>query len=319
MPVLSYNQPMQKVLIIGAGEIGQAIAKILAKANRCIVDFWDSEPKKVLNQKDLSVLVPSADVIFLAIPSKAVRAVLSDISGNVGRSVPVVVLAKGLEINTGKTMDQVLKEYLGRKRGMLLYGPMIAEEISAGKGTAAVLAAYSARMAKKVIALFVCHDLRLTFSTDMRGVALTGVLKNIYSVGLGIVHGLDLGCNFRGWYVAQACLEMGEIVPRLGGKRETVYGQSGVGDLVATGFSSDSRNHQVGYNLAKEGKNEMESEGTKALAMVCKHLGNSSHYPLLNVLRLVIIEKRSVPEYFPTAICACGATDAKQMVCETPR
>lgn len=310
---------MQKVLIIGAGEIGQAIASLLKKAGKADVDFWDSEPNKVANQKDLKKLVKFAEVIFLAIPSKAVRAVLSDIGGEVGRNVPVIVLAKGLETNTGKTMDLVLKEYLGRKRGMLLYGPMIAEEISAGKGTAAVLAGYSAGMAKKVISLFECHDLRLTFSKDLRGVALTGVLKNIYSVGLGIVHGLELSCNFRGWYVAQACLEMGEIVPRLGGKRETVYGQSGVGDLVATGFSSDSRNHQVGYNLAKEQKTEMESEGTKALAMVCNQLGNSSRYPLLNVLRLVVIERRPVAEYFPLAICACGTTDAKQMVCESPR
>ena len=310
---------MQKILIIGAGEIGQAIAKILAKANRCTVDFWDSEPKKVPKQNDLHVLVLGADVIFLAIPSKAVRAVLSDISGDVGRTVPVIVLAKGLEANTGKTMDQVLKEYLGRKRGMLLYGPMIAEEISAGKGTAGVLAGYSAGMAKKVISLFQCHDLRLTFSTDIRGVALTGVLKNIYSVGLGIVHGLELGCNFRGWYVAQACLEMGEIVPKLGGKKETVYGQSGVGDLVATGFSSDSRNHQVGLSLTKEQSSEISSEGTKAIPQICNLLGKYSHYPLLNVLRLVVVEKKSVAEYFPVAICACGTTDAKQMVCDNPR
>ena len=310
---------MQKVLIIGAGEIGQAIAKILVKANKCTVDFWDSEPKKVPNQNDLRVLVPVADVIFLAIPSKAVRAVLSDISSEVGRSVPVVVLAKGIEANTGKTMDQVLKEYLGGKRGMLLYGPMIAEEISAGKGTAAVLAAYSAGMARKVISLFDCYDLRLTFSTDMRGVALTGVLKNIYSVGLGIVHGLELGCNFRGWYVAQACFEMGEIVPKLGGKKETVYGQSGVGDLVATGFSSNSRNHQAGLNLVKDQSLEMSSDGTRAISQICNLLGKYSHYPLLNILRLVVVDKKSVAEYFPVAICACGTTDAKQMVCEDPR
>ena len=295
------------------------LAKILAKANKCTVDFWDSEPKKVPKQNDLRVLVLSSDIIFLAIPSKAVRAVLSDISGDVGRSVPVIVLAKGLEANTGKTMEQVLKEYLGRKRGMLLYGPMIAEEISAGKGTAAVLAGYSARMAKKVISLFQCHDLRLTFSRDMRGVALTGVLKNIYSVGLGIVHGLELGSNFRGWYVAQACLEMGEIVPRLGGKKETVYGQSGVGDLVATGFSSDSRNHQAGLNLVKDQSSEMVSEGTKAISQICNLIGKYSQYPLLNVLRLVVVERKSVKEYFPVAICACGTTDAKQMVCDDPK
>lgn len=310
---------MQKVLIIGAGEIGQAIAKILAKANKSSVDFWDSEPKKVKNQKDLRELVPGASVIFLAIPSKAVRAVLSDISSQIGKNVPVIVLAKGLEANTGKTMDQVLREYLGRKRGMLLYGPMIAEEISAGKGTAAVLAAYSAGMAKKVISLFRCHDLRLTFSTDMRGVALTGVLKNIYSVGLGITHGLELGSNFRGWYVAQACLEMSEIVPKLGGKKATVYGQSGVGDLVATGFSNDSRNHQTGMSLAKDQGSAMTSEGTKSIAQICRRLGKYSRYPLLNILHLVIVEKKSVVEYFPLAICACGTTDAKQLVCETPR
>jgi glycerol-3-phosphate dehydrogenase len=307
---------MQKVLIIGAGEIGQAIAKILTKANRCAVDFWDSEHGKVPNQKELKELTTNAGVVFLAIPSKAVRPVLNEISSALGRNVPVVVLAKGLEESTGKTMDQVLRECLGRKRGMLLYGPMIAEEISAGKGTAAVLAAYSASMARRVIALFECHDLRLTYSKDIRGVALTGVLKNIYSVGLGIADGLALGSNFGGWFVAQACLEMSEIVPKLGGKRKTVYGQSGVGDLVATGFSSESRNHQTGFNLAKDPSSEMKSEGTKALPQICNRLGGSSRYPLLNVLRLVVVERKAVSEYFPAAICACGTTDAKQMVCE---
>lgn len=307
------------VLIIGAGEIGQAMGGLLKKAGRSTVVFWDSENGKVPDQKPLKEMTVNAEVVFLAVPSKAVRAVLGDIANDIGRNVPVIVLAKGLEADTGKTMDQVLKEYLGRKRGMLLYGPMIAEEINAGKGTAGVLAGYSASLARKVIILFECHDLRLTFSKDLRGVALTGVLKNIYSVGLGIVEGLGLGSNFSGWYVAQACMEMSEIVPKLGGKKTTVYGQSGIGDLVATGFSSDSRNHQTGLNLAKDPASQMKSEGTKALPQICNRLGGSSRYPLLNVLRLVVVENKTVGEYFPTAICACGATDAKQMVCERPR
>ena len=130
---------------------------------------------------------------------------------------------------------------------------------------------------------------------------------------------LELGCNFRGWYVAQACFEMGEIVPKLGGKKETVYGQSGVGDLVATGFSSNSRNHQAGLNLVKDQSLEMSSEGTRSISQICNLLGKYSHYPLLNILRLVVVDKKSVAEYFPVAICACGTTDAKQMVCEDPR
>lgn len=294
---------MQKVLIIGAGEIGQAMGGLLKKAGRSTVVFWDADQTKNAQERPLKELLASAEVIFLAVPSGAVRSVLVEIKSGVKKGVPVIVLAKGIEAKSGKTMDQVLREYLPRKQCLLLYGPMIAEEIMAGKATVAVLAARSGFIAKKIIALFDVCDLRLFHWRDLRGVALAGVLKNVYAVGLGILHGLDSGSNFRGWYVAQACLEMGEIIVNLGGKNNTVYSPAGISDLIATGFSSESRNHQAGLDLVKESPAGLQSEGTIAVTSIFDRAKRSKRYVLLAALKAIIVDKEPAKKYFPGVIC----------------
>lgn len=290
------------VLIIGAGEIGKAIGDIIKKNDKSDVKFWDSDPSKVPGGAELEVLASEADVVFLAVPSKAIRQVLEKIGDKIKQDVPVVALAKGIEFSTGKTIDEVMREFLHKTQIALLYGPMIAEELVAGLSSGAVLACKSAVNAKKIAFLFDGNSLRLYYSTDVRGVALVGVLKNIYAIGLGIIHGLNLGSNFRGWYVSQACGEIAKIVKKKRGKVATAYGQAGVGDLVATGFSSESRNHQVGLDLVKDSPEGLKSEGTNSIAHVCEDLRDRKQYTILFALYEIIIEKKAAKNVFSVLI-----------------
>ncbi len=292
---------MKKVLIIGAGEIGQAIGFLLKKTGKCGITFWDKEKGKVEDQKGLSELVPEADFIFLAIPSKAVRVAVQSFLPYVAKKGVVIALSKGIE-ESGKTIDELLKDFLPLEKVALLFGPMIAEELARGACGAAVIAASSEKTVKEMRVLF-GKDLRIDFSDDFRGIALSGVLKNIYSIGLGIIHELSLGTNFRGWYVGAACSEMVRIVAELDGKPESVYSSAGVGDLIATGFSADSRNHQVGRELVR-GNTSSSSEGSESLPRLNKLLGEKmAEYPIYSALSAIVTEGKKVSEFFPAIIC----------------
>lgn len=292
-----------KIVIIGAGEIGSALKFLLDKAGKSEVQMWDQDETKVSGQRSFSEIIPGTDAVFLGIPSRAVRSCVSNFKQYLDKKTIVISLAKGVEERSLKTMDEILRDEVGAKRAALLFGPMIAEELRAGKSGAAVLASRSKTALKKISLGFNREDLRIEFSKDTKGVALAGVLKNIYSLGLGIIHGLELGTNYRGWYVGQACFEMTEIIKQLKGKKETVYGPAGIGDLVATGFSRDSKNHQVGKELALIGKTSLRSEGSESLPRICELLnGRTGKFILLNALREIFIASKKVGNYFPDVI-----------------
>lgn len=290
------------VLIVGAGEIGKAISFLLRKGGKSRIAQWDADPAKNLDRKTLEELMPKADIIFLCIPSKAVRSCMLRMDKNIGRRQIVVSVSKGIEEKSKKTVDAVLGEFLSSKQIVLLFGPMIAEEIVNDSRAAAVLACKSKGSAEKVKGLFK-GGLYLEYSSDVRGVALSGVLKNIYSIGLGIVHGLNLGTNFRGWYVSEAIKETARVVKLLGGKSETAYSTAGLGDLIATGFSADSKNHMLGKDLALSGRSDLASEGSDSFPALEEIMGKKiDNFKILSALRDIVLGGKPVKDFFPNII-----------------
>jgi len=290
------------VLIVGAGEIGKAIALLLKKGGKSKIVQWDADPTKNLDKNTLEELMPGADIIFLCIPSRAIRKCMLRISKKANRRQIVVSLSKGIENESRKTVDGVLCEFLASKQIVLMFGPMIAEEIMNNNPAAAVLACRKKRSAEKVAELF-GNGLNLQYSADVRGVALSGVLKNIYSIGLGMVHGLNLGTNFRGWYVAEASKETALVLKVLGGKMETAYSAAGLGDLIATGFSADSKNHMLGKDLALSGHSDLASEGSDSFPALNEILGNKiDNFKILSALRNIILDGKEVKDFFPKII-----------------
>ena len=285
------------VLIIGAGRIGQAIGKILEKKN-IGAEFFDSDTSKAPDQKPLSETVPLTDLIFLCVPSWGMRAALKEIEPHVARNAILIYLAKGLEEKSKKRVDELFLELLPRHPHVLISGPMLAEELANSLSGMGVCASFNAAAISRVKNLFRDTNLVLEHSSDIRSIALAGVLKNIYAVGLGVADALELGSNFKGWYVGQALMEMEHIIKTLGGDGAAAYSCAGLGDLIATGFSPHSRNRGVGESLIKEGRVQ-KGEGVVSLPSVLEMIdGEAGKFPLLQALKKVIIEKKSARQIF---------------------
>lgn len=292
---------VKEVLILGAGELGQAMAKVLLAKSNISVEMWDKDKSRVLNQRLLSEAVVQARFLFLCLPTRGYREVLKEIvEADLKSETIVVSFAKGLEEKTHKTTNELLKELLPKNQPfVLISGPMLAEEIGIAMFGAGLAASDSQEHAGAVIDLFSGTNLKLQYSNDVLGVAWIGVLKNIYSIGLGIAQALNLGDNFRGWYTGKAILEISEIVKILGGDPKTVLTPNGIGDLIATGFSQYSQNHELGKEIVKNGTKLIHSEGLFSLASVLELLGDRAlGLMLLLTLKSIIVQGNDAKECF---------------------
>lgn len=302
--IICMKNMKRNILFIGAGNIAKAIEVTLKNNKDVAMEFWDKEAGKVKNQKPLDVLIPRADVIFLCIHSWAMREAIKTILPKLKKDTILISVAKGIEDSTGLWMDELLEEMLSNDQPYgLLSGPMIAKELSEGRGGAAVYASKDRKSFDTIKKFFINPNFKVEYSSDPSGVAMSGVLKNIYAMGLGIADGLDLGSNIKGWITMQSVKEMMAIVQRLGGRSETVLGQAGFGDFIATGFSPYSKNHILGIELAKTGAFTQKSEGYSSLPKLVKKLNyKTKGFPILHHLRLIVMENKKVKETFESLL-----------------
>jgi|SRR3989344_2248519 len=289
------------ILFIGAGNIAKAIEVTLKSNKDVVMNFWDKMEGKVKDQKPLDLLVPQADVIILCINSWFMREAIASIMPMLKKNTILISVAKGIEDTTGLWMDELLEEVLTNDQPYgLLSGPMIAKELSEGRGGAAVYASKDMEPFKSMVSkIFINPNFKVEYSSDPSGVAMSGVLKNVYAMGLGIADGLDLGSNIKGWLTMQSIKEMMAIVQKLGGRAETVLGPAGFGDFIATGFSPYSKNHTLGHELAQTGAFTQKSEGYSSLPQLVKKLNfQTKDFPTLHRLRLIVMENAPVKETF---------------------
>jgi glycerol-3-phosphate dehydrogenase (NAD(P)+) len=275
---------MKRVVIIGAGEIGSAIGRLLRGAR---VEFFDAQPGKVRGQRPLAKSVPSAEVVFFCIHSRFARQALFSAAPYLKRRTVVVSVSKGIEFQTRFTMDQLFTHLLGARQPFaMLCGPMLAEELDLKLPGGAVIGTKSDAAYRTLVQLLRGTSLKLERSKDVHGVALAGVLKNIYAIGLGVSSALKLGSNFSGWYIQASAAEMAGIIGALGGKPQTAYGPAGLGDFITTGLSPYSQNQQMGQDLVRRGTCAMTSEGCVSLPSLVKLLGaRAKSFPILTAIR----------------------------------
>ncbi|MBI2623644.1 MAG: hypothetical protein HYW65_03665 [Candidatus Liptonbacteria bacterium] len=289
---------MEDTLIIGAGELGQAIRKVLAE-KRLRSALWDRTPGKVPHQKPLSVTAPRAAIILLCVPSWALREVASGIQPYLARGATLVTFAKGLEQTSRKTAGELLAQLLPRQHIAFIGGPMLAEELETKQGGMGILASSDARAEHKVRELFRGTSLRLECMREMRSVALAGVLKNIYAIGLGVATALEWRDNRKGWFAAAAFQEIARILPLLGAPHETAYTPAGLGDFLATGYSGYSSNHHAGLELVATGHSTRRSEGTYSLPTVLKILGKKKkQFAILTAIESVVVRHADAKKTF---------------------
>jgi glycerol-3-phosphate dehydrogenase (NAD(P)+) len=239
-----------KILIVGNGELGTALGKILSQNEENQVTVWGEEPN-----------LPPAEVVFMAVPTIAVEDVIFKIKSTQSKDCIVVVLSKGLGRNGETPWELADKNWDGPV--VLISGPMIAEELMPGKSGSALIAGSKDDFVQKVISLFRASNFHLSVTKDLTGLSWVGPLKNLYAIGLGVAEGQGKGLNYKGRYVCRAVEEMTEIVSHFGGQKQTAYTISGLGDLITTGLSPHSSNFQLGVSLANKNKPEKISEGVE--------------------------------------------------------
>jgi glycerol-3-phosphate dehydrogenase (NAD(P)+) len=285
----------QQVLIIGAGALGQALAKVLPK-DHTQISFWDiDESKCVGGRQPIETLVPTAQFIFMCVPSWVMRQALSPLASLIQPQTVVISFAKGLEAPNAKTMHEVCTEVLPPNQPIaLMGGAMLADEIGTGLPGMGVLATPDDTIAANVIALWRGSSLQISWVSDVRSVAISGVLKNVYAIALGIADGLGLGSNARGWLFAQAVKEMLEIGKLLHADQQVLLSVAGIGDLVATGLSVQSKNHAAGVELARTGRTGPGCEGIMSFPSLLQIIGENSKYKLFGALDAILTKNQNV-------------------------
>lgn len=260
-----------KVGLLGGGSWGTTVASLTAKNAETIIwarnqktvdeiNTHHTNEKYLPNAKLTSTLIASnsiketvenADVIVLGIPSQNMRKVLEEAKQYIRPWVPIINLAKGLEISTKMRMTEIIEELMPGHPAGVLTGPNLAKEIHFGNAAAAVIAMVDEKIAKKLQTVFSSGLFRVYTNTDVVGCELGGALKNIIAIATGMGDGANAGDNTRAAIVTRGLAELTRLGTAMGGKQRTFYGLAGMGDLVATCSSSKSRNHHVGFQLGK--------------------------------------------------------------------
>ncbi len=260
--------------MIGAGSWGTTAAALAASGTPTILWARQSEVADGVNQKhrnpryfpdqhlpdgliataDLAEAVADANAVVMAVPSHGFRHVFSEASPHIDPSVPILSLTKGIEQDTLATMTQVISDVSpghDRERVGVMTGPNLAAEIAAGQPTAAVIAFQDPDSAISLQKVFMGPTFRVYTNDDVPGCELGGALKNVMAIAAGMSDGLGFGDNTRATLITRALAEVTRLGTALGGRPSTFAGLAGMGDLIATCISTNSRNHHVGFGLAQ--------------------------------------------------------------------
>jgi len=284
-----------KVGILGGGSWGTTVASIIAKNAEATIWARNAATVQEINElhtnskylpnakltrslkasDSIEETVKNADLVVMGIPSQSFRKVLLDAKPHIRPWIPIVSLAKGLEIGTKKRMTEIIEEEMPGHPAGVLTGPNLAKEIHFGKAAAAVIAMVDDTIAKELQPVFSSGLFRVYTNNDVIGCELGGALKNIMAIASGMGDGANAGDNTRAAVITRGLSELTRLGVAMGGKRRTFAGLAGMGDLVATCSSAKSRNHHVGFQLGQgksleqiiEEMNEV-AEGVKTAKVV---------------------------------------------------
>ena len=257
------ERPCLKVTVIGNTSWGNTLGALLT-GKGVVVRLWTRSKREAeeLNQgrhgyfatSYLEEALSGADLVIWAVPSQKLRENVAQAKNYLTDSMLLMSAAKGVEVDSCKRMSQVLTEEIGTPSGgriCILSGPNLAGEIARGLPAASVVAARDIALAERAKELVEGPQFVITASDDVIGVELGGALKNIIALGAGMVDGLGLGDNAKAALIAWGWTEVVSLGVSLGARVDTLYGLAGLGDLITTCASRLSRNHHVGFELAR--------------------------------------------------------------------
>jgi glycerol-3-phosphate dehydrogenase (NAD(P)+) len=284
-----------RVAVIGAGSWGTTVASVSAANNDTVLWARRKEvadeiatahtnqsylpgchlPPSLGSTPSIGEAVSGADVVVMAVPSHGFRSVLEEAAPHIRAWVPVVSLSKGLEQQTLLRMTEVVNDVLPDHPAGALTGPNLAREIMAGHPAAAVMAFADERIALGLQPVFNAPAFRVYTNLDIVGCEIAGVVKNVMAIAAGMVDGMGFGDNTKAAVMTRGLTELSKLGEALGGDPRTFSGLAGMGDLVATCMSAQSRNHRVGVELGKGrclddivADTQMVAEGVRSSSVV---------------------------------------------------
>lgn len=302
----------QAVTVLGGGSFGTAIASIAAD-NQYPVTQWlrDESLAEDINNKrrntrylpdyeinanvrattDVVAAVSTADIIFVAIPSKAFASVVDQVTDRLRPDQIMISTAKGIQEEGFLLMSEILKTHTPSQHVGVLSGPNLAKEIAQKQMTATVVASEDPLTRETIQQVLGCEYFRVYASNDLFGVELGGALKNIYAIAAGMASALGVGENTKSMLITRSLAEMSRFAVSMGANPMTFLGLAGVGDLIVTCMSPLSRNFRVGYAL---GQGKKLDDAVAELGQVAEGV---------NTIRLVRNKAIEMQVYMPLA---CG-------------
>jgi glycerol-3-phosphate dehydrogenase (NAD(P)+) len=257
-------------------------------------------PQTLKITSSLGFCIEDAEIVIFAVPSNHLRSVAGLLGRfNIQKKI-ILSASKGIEENSFKRMSEVLKEVLSLKQISVVSGPNIAMEIARGLPASTVVASENESMARMLQEVLITDRLRVYTSTDVVGVETGGALKNIIAIAAGVCDGLQFGTNAKAALMVRGMLEITRLGMAMGGKKDTFFGLSGMGDLITTCLSPNSRNRTFGETIAKGGnplemfsKSIMAIEGVRtAKATVHLALKYNVEMPITEQVYQIVFNKK---------------------------
>lgn len=260
----------QSVAVIGAGAWGTALAAVAARAGRNVT-LWARNAEHatritasrenprlpgvrlapaIVVTSELA-LAARADMLLIATPAQHLRGAVNMLASHIAKPTPVVACAKGIEHGTHKFMTDVIAEAASHAQPAILSGPSFADDVARGLPTAVTLAAKDEALASALVQALGSPTFRPYHSTDVRGVEIGGAAKNVLAIAVGIAVGRKLGASAQAALTTRGFAELTRLGRALGARSETLAGLSGLGDLILTCSSLQSRNFALGLALGR--------------------------------------------------------------------
>lgn len=262
---------MQNIGVLGAGAWGTALAAACVKAGRDTV-LWAREPEVVdaintahentvflkgvpldpkLNASGDLADLTSADAVLVVSPAQHLRTMVDQLKGHIKAGVPLVICSKGIEVSTGKLLSEVIEETAPENPVAVLSGPTFAAEVARGMPCALTLACKEKSVGDALVQAIGQPMLRPYYNEDIVGAQIGGAIKNVLAIATGIVAGLGIGENARAAVITRGLAEIVRFGSIYGAEQETLMGLSGLGDLILTCSSTQSRNMSLGKAIGE--------------------------------------------------------------------
>ncbi len=309
---------INRIAVLGGGAWGAALAQTCARAGRNMT-LWEFDARNadhLVSHRESRFLpgvrlddgikitralaeAARSDAILLVVPAQAMRSVIKSLAQTIAAGTPVIACAKGIEHGTHKFVTEIIAECAPTAVPAILSGPSFAADVARGLPTAVTLAAGDAELATALAQAISSVSFRLYHSTDIRGVEIGGAAKNVLAIAAGIVTGRGLGASAQAALTTRGFAELARFGKAYGAKPETMTGLSGLGDLILTCSSPQSRNFSCGVALGKgekpDGAKLAEGVFTAPVLLEMAREKNVD-MPISSAVAAVLADKMSVDE-----------------------